>query len=130
MKFGKYWLIIVGEQSDFAFLTTKYDKIVNLEHLVCPKVGGQTNLCPPLLKGGGGGSCPSSPPPLSYASGTVLDMQIRESKYPGSRFLKEFVQPTMLVLFSYLLGECPLLVDQGVPEGTYSQVLRSTSVDS
>ena len=32
------------------FLTTKYEQIVKLEHLLCPKVGGggaQTHLCPP-----------------------------------------------------------------------------------
>ena len=34
------------------FLTTKNEQIVNLEHLLCPKVGGgaQTHLCPPLSK--------------------------------------------------------------------------------
>ena len=36
----------------------------------------------------------------------------------------------MLNSINLLLGECPLLVDQRVPEGTCSQVLRSTSVDS
>ena len=40
-----------ASQENFAFLTTKYEKIVKLEHLVCPKVGGgaQTHLCPPPL---------------------------------------------------------------------------------
>ena len=31
------------------FLITKYEQIVKLDHLLCPKVGGgaQTHLCPP-----------------------------------------------------------------------------------
>ena len=48
------------------FLTTKYEQIVKLEHLLCQKVGGaQTQLCPPLLKVGGGTCHP--PAPFSYA---------------------------------------------------------------
>ena len=48
------------------FLTTKYEQIVKLEHLLCPKVGGaQTHLCPPLLKVGRHvPPCPPSPTPL------------------------------------------------------------------
>ena len=36
------------------FLTTKYEQIVKLEHLLCPKVGGTNPLVPPppLLKVG------------------------------------------------------------------------------
>ena len=51
----------------FVFLTTKYEQIVNLEHLLCPKVGGgaQTHLCPPLLKVGR--HVPPPLPPFSYA---------------------------------------------------------------
>ena len=45
------------------FLTTKYAQIVNLEHLLCPKVEGTNpHLCPPLLKVGGGSTCPPVPP--------------------------------------------------------------------
>ena len=52
------------------FLTTKYEQIVKLEHLLCPKVGGggggaQTHLCPPLLKVGR--HVPPPLPPFSYA---------------------------------------------------------------
>ena len=36
------------------FLTTKYEQIMKLEHLLCQKVGG----------GGGGGTNPLVPPPL------------------------------------------------------------------
>ena len=70
----KYWFIKVGERSEprkfwkIVFLTTKYEQIVTLEHLLCPKVGGgaQTHLCPPTFEsGGGGGTCP--PAPFSYA---------------------------------------------------------------
>ena len=49
------------------FLTTKYEQIVTLEHLLCPKVGGgvaQTHLCPPLLKVG---RHVPPPAPFSYA---------------------------------------------------------------
>ena len=38
------------------FLTTKYEQIVKLEHLLCPKVGG-------------GGTNPLVPPPLSLKVG-------------------------------------------------------------
>ena len=50
------------------FLTTKYEQIVKLEHLLCPKVGGGgTNpLVPPTFESGGGlvPPCPPSPTPL------------------------------------------------------------------
>ena len=64
------------------FLTTKYEQIVKLEHLLCPKVGGgaQTHLCPPppLLKVGGGGArapppAPPSPTPLFGKTGKQAD---------------------------------------------------------
>ena len=36
------------------FLTTKYEQMVKLEHLLSPKVGGgaQTHLCPPTFESG------------------------------------------------------------------------------
>ena len=56
------------------FLTTKYEqngdpKIVNLEHFLCPKVGGrgaQTHLCsnPLTFENGGGGLVPPCPLPV------------------------------------------------------------------
>ena len=50
----------------FHFLTTKYEKIAKLEHLVCPKVGGggaQTHLCPPPTFESAGAQAPAAPPP-------------------------------------------------------------------
>ena len=52
-----YLLKLASEASQenfekIVFLTTKYEQIVKLEHLLCPKVGG-----------GGGGSNPLAPPP-------------------------------------------------------------------
>ena len=50
------------------FLTPKYEQIVRLEHLFCPKVGGHKHTCapPPLLKVGGARAPPPCPP-FSYA---------------------------------------------------------------
>ena len=55
------------------FLTTKYEQIVKLEHLLSPKVGGHKPTCaPPLLKVGRHVPPPPPPPPppcppFSYA---------------------------------------------------------------
>ena len=56
-----------GEKN--VFFTTKYEQIVKLEHLLCPKVGGGggggTNpLVPPTFESEGGGLVPPCPPPL------------------------------------------------------------------
>ena len=48
------------------FLTTKYEKIAKLEHLVCPKVGGSNPLVPPTFESAGA-QAPAAPPPFSYA---------------------------------------------------------------
>ena len=49
------------------FLTTKYEQIVKLEHLLCPKVGGTNPLVPlPTFESGGGARAPP-PAPFSYA---------------------------------------------------------------
>ena len=51
------------------FLTTKYEQIVKLEHLLCQKVGGGgTNpLVPPTFESGEARApCPPSPTPLQY----------------------------------------------------------------
>ena len=58
-----------ASQENFAFLTTKYEKIAKLEQLVCPKVGGgrlKPTCAPTLLKVGGGHMPPLtlSPTPL------------------------------------------------------------------
>ena len=46
------------------FLTTKYEQIVKLEHLLCPKVGGaQTHLCPPTFESGEARAPPAPPSP-------------------------------------------------------------------
>ena len=46
------------------FLTTKYEQIVKLEHLLCPKVGGGgTNpLVPPTFESGEARAPPPAPP--------------------------------------------------------------------
>ena len=58
------------------FLTTKYEQIVKLEHLLCPKVGGGgTNpLVPPTFESGGGGLVP----PFSYALGIYLPVTVTD----------------------------------------------------
>ena len=54
-----------ANEENFAFLTTKYDQLAKLEHLICPKVwGAQTHLCSPLLKVDGGGGHKPPPTPL------------------------------------------------------------------
>ena len=63
------------------FLITKYEKIVKLENLLCPKGGGQKPTCAPLLLKVG--HVPTLPP-FSYApeykSKTfILDMPLSRS---------------------------------------------------
>ena len=46
------------------FLTTKYEQIVKLEHLLCPKVGGTNPLVPPTFESGEARVPPPAPPPF------------------------------------------------------------------
>ena len=73
--------IIKREQEKIVFLTTKYEQIVKLEHLLCPKVGGaQTHLCPPppLLKVGRHVPPPPCPPLLLRpCTFTIFDIRVR-----------------------------------------------------
>ena len=50
----------------FVFLTTKYEQIVNSEHLLCPKVGGGGHkpTCAPHFESGEARAPPPCPPLL------------------------------------------------------------------
>ena len=62
---------LAGEASQenfekIVFSTTKYEQIVNLEHLLCPKVGGTNPLVPPTFESGEARApLPPSPTPLN-----------------------------------------------------------------
>ena len=61
-----------ASQWNFAFLTTKYETIAKLEHLVCPKVGGAYNpLVPPTFESVSEGAHASAAP-FSYALDPVI----------------------------------------------------------
>ena len=70
-----------------AFLTTKYEQIVKLEHLLCPKVGGggghKPTCAPHFWKWGG--TCP--PPPFYALEKTIRAWQAAQNSfkklYPG-----------------------------------------------
>ena len=58
------------------FLTTKYEQIVKLEHLLCPKVGGghKPTCAPHFWKWGGScPPCPPSPTPLRSITPPITD---------------------------------------------------------
>ena len=69
-----------ASQEDFekiVFLTTKYEQIVKLEHLLCPKVGGgghKPTCAPPPTFESGEARAPL--PPFSYALAAVLKRRI------------------------------------------------------
>ena len=58
-----------ASEENFAFLTTKYDQMAKLEHLICPKVwgGGRNPLVLPTFESGRGVHKPPPAPPPSYA---------------------------------------------------------------
>ena len=63
------------------FLTTKYAQIVNLEHLLCPKVGGTNPLVPPTFESGG--MCPPLAPlllrPCSQTNGPFINKKLKNT---------------------------------------------------
>ena len=67
------------------FLTTKYEQIVKLEHLLCPKVGGgaQTHLCPPppTFESGGLVPPPPAPPPPPFSYALVLNKNLKYQSF-------------------------------------------------
>ena len=68
-------LKLAGEASqenfENVFLSTKYEQIVKLEHLLCPKVGGghKPTCAPPPFESG---DVRASLPPFSYALGCCV----------------------------------------------------------
>ena len=51
--------------------------MAKLEHLICPKVGGGTHLCPPFLSP----RCPPSPTPLSCFGTNTFVVSIKSHRH-------------------------------------------------